>query len=152
MEPSPRCHRALPGACLVLAAGVSEPGDAGGREEQVESHGQEGQVPQQLEALPAQDGLAQQVGEAQPLQGQADRAEAGVTQLHVQEIVVQTLEAGAGLEVARGRVPSQHPSEPRLLSWPYLGELLLLPRGDGEVQDAVEAVGGRVAASCRPEE
>lgn len=33
----------------------------------------------------------------------------------------------------------------------YLGKLLLLPRGDGEVQDVVEAVGGCVEASCPPE-
>lgn len=94
-ELEPRCCRALPGTCLVLAAGISEPGDAGGREEQVESHGQERHVSHQMEALPVQDSAAQQVGEAQPLQGQAHRAETGVPQLHVQEIVVQTLKADA---------------------------------------------------------
>lgn len=88
-SPWPLCP---PRACLVLAAGISEPGDAGGCEEQVESHGQEGQVAHQLEALPVQHGPAQHVGEAQPLQGQAHRAQTGVPQLHVQEVVVQTLQ------------------------------------------------------------
>lgn len=155
-----------------MAAGISEPGDAGGREEQMESHGQEGQVSHQLEALLVQDSPVQQVGEAQPLQGQAHRAETGVPQLHVQEIVIQTLEAGAGLETAGGWADGpvgargwdfEHPSElrssttqqrkgpgspPWLL---YLGELLLLPRGDGEVQDVVEALGGHIEASRPPE-
>lgn len=153
-ELEPRCHHALPGTCLMLAAGISEPGDAGGREEQVESHGQEGQVSHQLEALPVQDSLAQQVGKAQPLQGQAHRAETGVPQLHVQEIFIQTLEVGAGLETVRGRADGpvraccwdfEHPTELSSSttqqrkgagspSWLlYLGKLLLLPRGDGKV-------------------
>lgn len=34
---------------------------------------------------------------------------------------------------------------------PYLSELLLLPRRDGEVQDVVEAVGGCTEAGLPPE-
>lgn len=94
----PRCHHGPPGPHLVLAAGISEPRDAGGCEEEVESHGQEGQVPHQLEALPVQHSPAQQVGEAQPLQGQAHGAETGVPHLHVQEVLVQTLEWDNGMQ------------------------------------------------------
>lgn len=97
-EMQPRCHQGPSGTHLVLAAGISEPGDAGGCEEEVESHGQEGQVPHQLEALPVQHSLAQQVGEFQPLQGQAHGAETGVPHLHVQEVLVQTLEWDNGMQ------------------------------------------------------
>lgn len=53
----------------MMAAGVREPWDAGGCKEQVECHGQEGQVAHQLEALPVQHSPTQHVRETQPFQG-----------------------------------------------------------------------------------
>lgn len=88
-------HQAIPRPCwthLGLGAGVGQAGDGGGSEEQVEGHGQEGQVTQQLETLGLQHGPAQQVREAQPLQGQAHGAQAGISHLHLQEVLKEALE------------------------------------------------------------